>query len=134
MMYCASATKPWSLRMSCGLGGPSDTTSPLSTCSPSKTAICRHLCIRFSTLSPSAVVITRRRFPLVSLPKLTVPLASARIAASFGLRASKRSATRGSPPVISRVLDPSWGTRAITSPTPSFSLASRLKTELLGRK
>ena len=45
----------------------------------------------------------RRCLPLVSLPKLTVPVASARIAGSFGLRASNRSATRGRPPVMSRV-------------------------------
>ena len=48
--------------------------------------------------------------PLVSLPKLTTPDTSARIACSFGLRASNKSATRGRPPVISRVRDVSCGT------------------------
>jgi len=56
------------------------------------------------------------RLPLVSLPKLTTPERSARIAGSFGLRASNRSATRGRPPVMSRVLAPSVGMRAMTSP------------------
>jgi len=50
-----------------------------------------------------------RRLPLVSLPKLTVPDFSARIAGSLGLRASNRSATRGKPPVMSRVLEDSCG-------------------------
>ncbi len=67
---------------------------------------------------PSFGVITRRRLPLVSLPKLTVPEISARIAGSFGLRASNKSATRGRPPVMSRVFEPSCGIRAITSPHP----------------
>ncbi|CSI36504.1 Uncharacterised protein [Vibrio cholerae] len=43
----------------------------------------------------------KRRLPLVSLPNDTVPECSARIAGSFGLRASNRSATRGRPPVMS---------------------------------
>ena len=61
----------------------------------------------------------RRCLPLVSLPKLTMPERSARIAGSFGLRASNRSATRGRPPVMSRVFDVSCGIRATTSPTPT---------------
>ena len=67
----------------------------------------------------------RRRLPLVSLPKLTVPDFSARIAGSFGLRASNRSATRGRPPVMSRVLDDSCGMRAMTSPTETLAPSSR---------
>jgi len=55
----------------------------------------------------------------VSLPYETVPVCSASTADSFGLRASNRSATRGRPPVMSRVLDDSCGMRAITSPTPT---------------
>ena len=50
---------------------------------------------------------------------------SAKIAGSFGLRASNKSATRGRPPVISRVFEPSCGIRASTSPgfavTPSVT-------------
>jgi hypothetical protein len=68
----------------------------------------------------------KRRLPLVSLPKLTVPLRSARIAESFGLRASNRSATRGRPPVMSRVFEDSCGMRAMTSPTDTLEPSSRL--------
>ena len=45
------------------------------------------------------------RLPLVSLPKETIPSISLITAESLGLRASKSSATRGRPPVISLV---SW--------------------------
>ena len=45
-----------------------------------------------------------------------MPEYSARIAGSFGLRASNRSATRGRPPVMSRVFELSCGSRASTSP------------------
>ena len=62
-------------------------------------------------------VITNLCFPLVSLPKETVPVISARMPASFGALASSNSATRGKPPVISLVFDDYWGILAITSPT-----------------
>ncbi len=62
-------------------------------------------------------VITRRCLPLVSLPNDTVPVTSARMPASLGERASNSSATRGRPPVMSRVFDTSCGMRASTSPT-----------------
>ena len=42
------------------------------------------------------------------------------IALSFGLLASKSSATLGSPPVISFVLEVSFGNRANTSPADTF--------------
>ena len=45
--------------------------------------------------------------PLVSFPNETVPDSSAKTAGSLGFLASKRSATLGSPPVISLVLLPS---------------------------
>ena len=45
-----------------------------------------------------------------------MPLISARIATSFGCLASNKSATLGSPPVISFVLDDSLGILASTSP------------------
>ena len=54
-------------------------------------------------LTPSRSVITRRCLPLVSLPNDTVPVTSASMPASFGERASNSSATRGRPPVMSRV-------------------------------
>ena len=50
---------------------------------------------------------------LVVLPNRTVPPISAMIAASFGRRASNSSATRGRPPVMSRVLALSVGMRAM---------------------
>jgi hypothetical protein len=67
----------------------------------------------------------RRRLPLVSLPKLTVPEYSARMAESFGLLASNRSATRGRPPVMSRVFDDSCGMRAMMSPTDTCAPSTR---------
>src|ERR1700722_15020650 len=81
--------------MSCGLGSPSAMTSPFSTCSPSKTLRWRHFGISSSYLSVPSLVMIKRRLPLVSLPKLTVPERSARIAESFGLRASNKSQTAG---------------------------------------
>src|SRR5437016_356722 len=112
--------------MSCGFGSPSAMTSPRSTVSPSKTLSWRHFGISSSYFSPSSEVMIRRRLPLVSLPKLTVPDFSARIAWSFGFRASNRSATRGKPPVMSRVLEDSCGMRAMTSPTETRAPSSRL--------
>ena len=112
--------------MSCGFGSPSAMTSPFSTCSPSNTLRWRHFGINSSYLSVASLVMIKRRLPLVSLPKLTVPLLSARIAESFGLRASNRSATRGKPPVMSRVFEDSCGIRAMTSPTDTFDPSSRL--------
>ncbi|MNY20636.1 hypothetical protein D3C86_1541260 [compost metagenome] len=78
--------------------------------------------------------MTRRRLPLVSLPKLMVPLISARIDGSFGRRASNRSATRGRPPVMSRVFEVSCGIRATTSPTFTLAPSDRLTRVLAGRK
>ena len=49
----------------------------------------------------------------------TVPVTSASMPASLGERASNSSATRGRPPVMSRVLEVSCGMRASTSPTPT---------------
>ena len=46
------------------------------------------------------------------------------IAASFGRRASNSSATRGRPPVMSRVLALSVGIRAMTSP--AFTVRARI--------
>ena len=104
MMYLAKASTPFKRTMSWGLKGPWHTTSPFSTCSPSKTSMLRHFGIRVSTGSSSTGVITSRCLPLVGRPKLTTPEASASTAGSLGLRASKRSATRGRPPVMSRGL------------------------------
>ena len=54
------------------------------------------------------------------MPNKTFPSFSAMIALSFAFRASNNSATRGKPPVISFVLDVSFGKRAITSPADIF--------------
>ena len=56
----------------------------------------------------------------MSLPKDTAPVTSARTPASFGERASNNSATRGKPPVISRVFELSCGILARTDPTSTF--------------
>src|SRR6202050_2350694 len=74
----------------------------------------------------ASLVMIKRRLPLVSLPKLTVPERSARIAESLGFLASNKSATRGRPPVMSRVLEDSCGMRAMTSPTDTLAPSSRL--------
>ena len=68
-----------------------------------------------TTLRPRAVIETAH-LPLVSLPNDTVPVISASMPASFGERASNSSATRGRPPVMSRVFCAFRGMRASTSP------------------
>ena len=78
--------------------------------------------------------MTKRCLPLVSLPKVTVPVISAMMAGSLGLRASNRSATRGRPPVMSRVLEDSCGMRANTSPTATWSPSVMDTTAPAGRK
>ena len=119
--------------MSCGSAGPSTIISPLLTTWPSCTMTCLSFGIRYSCAAPSKSVMTRRCLPLVSLPNDTVPVTSASRPASFGERASKSSATRGRPPVMSRVLDDSCGMRASTSPTftswPSFTVMMRADLE-----
>ena len=104
--------------------------SPLLTCSPSK--ILSTLCfgINISVIcdflvAPSGV-ITTLTFPLVSFPKETTPVSSARTAASFGVLASNRSATLGKPPVISFVFEATIGILAITSPAEIFFPSTRL--------
>jgi hypothetical protein len=67
--------------------------------------------------SPTSGVTMTLRLPLVSLPNDTTPSISLMIAWSLGLRASKSSATRGRPPVMSLVLVVvSRGILAMTSP------------------
>ena len=126
VMYRANASTPRKRRMSCGSAGPSTMTSPFWTTWPSWAVTCFSLVIRYSCGKPSMSVMTRRCLPLVSLPKDTVPVTSANTPASLGERASNNSATRGRPPVMSRVFDVSCGIRAITSPTatscPSFTV------------
>src|SRR3546814_2286919 len=87
---------------------------------------------RTDTLFPYTTLF--RSLPLVSWPKLTTPDFSARIAWALGLRASNRSATRGRPPVMSRVLDASCGTLVTTSPTPTGAPSCRLTIERGGSR
>ena len=92
--------------------------SPLEMKSPSWTGMCLPFGTMYSIDSePSSTgsMVIRRLF-LKSLPKCTWPEISAMIAWSLGRRASKSSATRGRPPVMSLVLAPSRGMRAMTSP------------------
>ena len=58
--------------------------------------------------------------PLTSLPNSITPSFSAIIALSFGLLASKSSATLGKPPVMSFVFEVSFGSLANTSPAETF--------------
>ena len=60
--------------------------------------------------------MTNLFLPLVSFPYERVPVASAYMEPSFGFLASNKSATLGSPPVISLVFVPSTGTLAMNSP------------------
>ena len=78
--------------------------SPFSTLSPSKTFICLVLGIKVACSIPSSSVIISLSLPLVGFPQETMPDSCASIAGSLGFLASNKSATRGSPPVISLVL------------------------------
>ena len=67
-------------------------------------------------VSPSSARITILRMPLTKPANSTAPSISVMTACSFGLRASKSSATRGRPPVMSLVLVVSRGILAMMSP------------------
>ena len=69
---------------------------------------------------PSLFIIEIFCFPLSSFPNSIDPLFSAIIALSLGLLASNNSATLGKPPVISLVLEVSFGSLASTSPALTF--------------
>ena len=68
------------------------------------------------------------------MPKDTTPSISAIAAASLGLRASKSSATRGRPPVMSLVFVVSRGTLAMTSPAEISSVSFTVMIAPWGRK
>ena len=116
-MYSVNSSRPLSARISWGLIAPSETMSPFSTLSPSKTFMCLVLGIKVAFSLPSSSVMMSLSLPLVGLPHETIPDSWAKIACSFGFLASKRSATLGRPPVISLVLADSWDILAITPPT-----------------
>src|SRR3546814_4994400 len=89
--------------------------------------IWRYFGISSSCSPPSLSRMIRRCLPLVSLPNETTPEISARIAGSLGLRASNRSATRGRPPVMSRVFDASCGILATRSEEHTSELQSLMR-------
>ena len=96
--------------MSCGLGEPEIRVSPFFTKSPSCTSITLVLGIRYSTASPSSGTIAILRLALYSRTNSILPEILAMTDMSLGRRASNSSATRGRPPVMSRVLAASRGT------------------------
>ena len=108
--------------------------SPARTRSPVCTEMCLPFPIRYSfarsgrSLPSTSGVMTTLRLPFVSFPKATTPSISEMTACSLGLRASKSSATRGRPPVMSFVFVVSRGIFASTSPasTSSPSFTTRL--------
>jgi hypothetical protein len=109
-----------------GRRGRPQSDSPLLTTWPSCTRMFFSLGTSSSHTLPSGSVICRRTLPLVSLPKEMVPVISASVPLSFGVRASNSSATRGRPPVMSRVFWPSIGIRASTSPGPDVHAVTHL--------
>ena len=95
---------------------PSTRISPFITFSFSNTFTFFHFGINSSLKLSSASFIKILFLSFVSFPKITVPEVSASIAGSLGFLASKISATRGNPPVISFTFEVSFGILAIMSP------------------
>src|SRR5438034_6304333 len=110
--------------------------SPARTRSPSWTMMCLPRGIRYSRVSPLSARTMIFRMPLTNPPISTRPSISVMTACSFGLRASKSSATRGKPPVMSFVRVAPRTIFAITSPTntsPPSATARFAPTEIDGR-
>src|SRR5881394_89218 len=114
--YSCTARGPLIRRMSCGFTGPSVSRSPARTRSPSCTRKCFPAGTSYSCASPSSGCTQISRLPRLISPNRTTPSTSEIVAGSFGRRASNSSATRGRPPVISRVLYASRDTLASTWP------------------
>src|SRR5213595_3515867 len=114
--YSCTARGPLIRRMSCGFTGPSVSRSPARTRSPSCTRKCFPAGTSYSCASPSSGCTQISRLPRLISPNRTVPSISEIVAGSLGRRASNSSATRGRPPVMSRVLYASRDTLASTSP------------------
>src|SRR2546425_829714 len=114
--YSWTARGPLIRRMSCGFTGPSVSRSPARTRSPSWTRRCLPAGTSYSCGSPSSGWTWISRLPRLISPNRTVPSTSEIVAGSLGRRASNSSATRGRPPVMSRVLYASRDTFASTSP------------------
>ena len=103
-MYSVRLSRLLNSNISCGLNGPSETISPLSTFSPAKIFICLVLGIRVAKTFSFSSVITSLSLPFVGFPQETIPEAPASTADYLGFLASNKSATLGNPPVISFVL------------------------------
>ena len=73
------------------------------------------------------------RTPRLVSPKRTVPLISVMTAGLDGFRASNNSATRGNPPVISRVLPISLGILTKVCPRFTFCLLVTTRVAFTGR-
>src|SRR5213079_1592232 len=110
--YSCTARGPLIRKMSCGFTGPSVSRSPARTRSPSCTRKCLPAGTSYSCASPSSGCTQISRLPRLISPNRTTPSTSEIVAGSFGRRASNSSATRGRPPVMSRVLYASRDTLA----------------------
>ncbi len=102
--------------------GPSVSCCPFLTRSPLKTTICLPIGMKCSSERPVTSSTTlMQRLPRTVSPISMTPSIFAISAASLGWRASKSSATRGRPPVISRVLAASRGVFARSMPGAALS-------------
>ena len=122
--YSCTARGPLIRRMSCGLTGPSVRRSPARTLSPSCTRKCLPAGTSYSCGSPVSGCTKISRLPRLMSPKATTPSISEIVAGSFGRLASNSSATRGRPPVMSRVLYASREIFATVTPASTFSPSS----------
>ena len=94
---------------------------PFLTRSPLNTTICLPIGIGYSSFWPvTSSRTTMMRLPRLFGPNSTTPSIMEITAASFGWRASKSSATRGRPPVMSRVLAALRGVFARSMPAVDF--------------
>ena len=101
--------------------GPSVSCWPFFTRSPLNTTICLPIGIRCSSTRPVMRSTTfTQRLPRTFSPNSISPSIFAISAASLGWRASKSSATRGRPPVMSRVFAASRGVFARSMPGVAF--------------
>src|SRR3990172_3585846 len=130
----ASSLSPCTRRMSCGLGDPSMRDSPARILSPSCTVMCFPRGMVYSRASPMSGTTWIFRFPLKSLPSRTTPSISEMTANSLGFLASKSSATRGRPPVMSFVFVVSRGIFAMMSPATRFCPSSTKMFDPMGRR
>ena len=118
--FCSSRG-PLILRISWGSTGPSSICSPLAMKSRSCTRRNLETGMEYSFTVPSSPVTMIFRLFFTVSPISMVPSSSDSVAASFGVRASKSSATRGRPPVMSFVFSAPRGIFARTVPAETLS-------------